>query len=345
MAERVLAAGGRPTPVIDRFYFKSIYFREPSGVLFEIATIGPGFTTDEPLRAPRRAALAAARVRAPPRAGRAAAHPAAESPRNRVALSRVVTPRTQSSREASGQAERPGVKREDDGSAGDPAALICGQTVPQSSHLWCQAPVVDSVREVPHLLAFLGVSLVVIVTPGQDTALTIRNTLLGGRAPVSAPPPGSRVGQAVWALAAARGADGAAARLGAGVPCAADRRRGLPRLARRACAAVGAARGPRATFLPGAARRSARGCSRTSATRRWRSSSRASCRSSAHSFPALLGLGLVFCAMTLAWLSAYAAAVARAGDLLRRSRVRRALDAVTGTVLVALGVRLLSSPE
>jgi glyoxalase family protein len=47
--ERVTAAGGRPTPVIDRFYFKSIYFREPSGVLFEIATIGPGFTSDEPL--------------------------------------------------------------------------------------------------------------------------------------------------------------------------------------------------------------------------------------------------------------------------------------------------------
>ena len=38
-----------PTPVIDRFYFKSIYFREPSGVLFEIATLGPGFTIDEPL--------------------------------------------------------------------------------------------------------------------------------------------------------------------------------------------------------------------------------------------------------------------------------------------------------
>ena len=35
--------------VIDRFYFKSIYFREPSGVLFEIATIGPGFTADEPV--------------------------------------------------------------------------------------------------------------------------------------------------------------------------------------------------------------------------------------------------------------------------------------------------------
>ncbi len=47
--EKALAAGARPTPEIDRFYFKSIYFREPSGVLFEIATLGPGFTVDEPL--------------------------------------------------------------------------------------------------------------------------------------------------------------------------------------------------------------------------------------------------------------------------------------------------------
>jgi glyoxalase family protein len=46
---RVAEAGAQPTPVIDRYYFRSIYFREPSGVLFEIATIGPGFTADEPL--------------------------------------------------------------------------------------------------------------------------------------------------------------------------------------------------------------------------------------------------------------------------------------------------------
>jgi glyoxalase family protein len=46
---RAVSAGAQPTPEIDRFYFKSIYFREPSGVLFEIATIGPGFTVDEPL--------------------------------------------------------------------------------------------------------------------------------------------------------------------------------------------------------------------------------------------------------------------------------------------------------
>jgi glyoxalase family protein len=46
---RVAESGASPTPVIDRYYFKSIYFREPSGVLFEIATVGPGFTADEPL--------------------------------------------------------------------------------------------------------------------------------------------------------------------------------------------------------------------------------------------------------------------------------------------------------
>jgi glyoxalase family protein len=47
--KRVAESGAHPTPIIDRFYFKSIYFREPSGVLFEIATVGPGFTVDEPL--------------------------------------------------------------------------------------------------------------------------------------------------------------------------------------------------------------------------------------------------------------------------------------------------------
>ena len=45
--QRVAQAGLRPTPIIDRFWFRSIYFREPSGVLFEIATLGPGFGVDE----------------------------------------------------------------------------------------------------------------------------------------------------------------------------------------------------------------------------------------------------------------------------------------------------------
>ena len=44
---RVTEAGMRATPVIDRFWFRSVYFREPSGVLFELATLGPGFAVDE----------------------------------------------------------------------------------------------------------------------------------------------------------------------------------------------------------------------------------------------------------------------------------------------------------
>ena len=66
-------AGGRPTPVIDRFYFKSIYFREPSGVLFEIATHRPRLHDRRAARDPRRAPLAPAGLRAPARAGRARA--------------------------------------------------------------------------------------------------------------------------------------------------------------------------------------------------------------------------------------------------------------------------------
>jgi glyoxalase family protein len=51
--DRIAESGYRVTPMIDRFWFKSIYFREPSGVLFEIATQGPGFDVDEPIGTPR----------------------------------------------------------------------------------------------------------------------------------------------------------------------------------------------------------------------------------------------------------------------------------------------------
>ena len=65
-------------------------------------------------------------------------------------------------------------------------------------------------------------------------------------------------------------------------------------------------------------------------------------RARAASSPAaiLALLGLVFAAMTFAWLASYAVAVARMGGLLQRPRVRRALDAVTGAALIAFGLRL-----
>ena len=45
--DEIERAGRRPTPVIDRFWFQSVYFLEPGGVLFELATDGPGFAVDE----------------------------------------------------------------------------------------------------------------------------------------------------------------------------------------------------------------------------------------------------------------------------------------------------------
>jgi threonine/homoserine/homoserine lactone efflux protein len=61
------------------------------------------------------------------------------------------------------------------------------------------------------------------------------------------------------------------------------------------------------------------------------------------SFWALLLLGLLFCTLTLVWLTGYAFAVAKAGDFLRRPKIRRAIEGVTGAVLVALGVRLATT--
>ena len=62
----------------------------------------------------------------------------------------------------------------------------------------------------------------------------------------------------------------------------------------------------------------------------------------ASSFGGMLSLGLIFAAITLAWLTLYAFAVARARAVLLRSRVRRALDALGGLVLVVFGLRIAS---
>ena len=57
-------------------------------------------------------------------------------------------------------------------------------------------------------------------------------------------------------------------------------------------------------------------------------------------FTALMSLGLVFSLLTFLWLAAYTFVIAKAGDLLRRPVVRRWIEGVTGTLLVALGVRI-----
>ncbi len=189
-----------------------------------------------------------------------------------------------------------------------------------------------------HALAFLAVSALVIVTPGQDTALTIRNTLLGGRGSGAATAWGVAVGQAFWTLAASLGL---AALLSASEPAFLA--------VRLAGAAYLILLGIRTFFCSRHTR--ARTPSVHGAFRQGLISNLGNPKMAVFftsllpqlggsSFATLVGLGFVFCTMTLVWLSAYAFAVTRAGDFLRRKKVRRALDALTGTVLVGLGIRI-----
>lgn len=191
-----------------------------------------------------------------------------------------------------------------------------------------------------HLVAFLGVSLLVIVTPGQDTALTIRNTLLGGRRAGVRTAAGVAAGQATWTLAASAGV---VALLRASEPAFTAVRLvgaaylvylGLQTLLRRGRVEPRAGDG-------GSSRRALRqGLLSNLGNPKMAVFFTSLLPQFGSSFAALVALGLGFCSLTFLWLSGYAWAVARAGDVLRRPRIRRALDRVTGVVLVAFGLRL-----
>ena len=195
------------------------------------------------------------------------------------------------------------------------------------------------------VLAFLAVAAVVIVTPGQDTALTIRNTLAGARRAGVATAAGVSAGQAVWTLATSVGLAavvaasepvfqaiklaGAAYLVVLGLQSLRDALRRRARVERAAATSIEAPHAFRQGLLSNLGNPKM-AVFFTSLLPQF----------GGESFAALLALGLVFCAMTFLWLSAYAAAVARAGDVLRRPAIRRALDAVVGVVLVSLGLRL-----
>jgi threonine/homoserine/homoserine lactone efflux protein len=206
---------------------------------------------------------------------------------------------------------------------------------------------------VKELLAFLGVSALVIVTPGQDTALTIRSTLLGGRRAGVLTALGASTGQAVWTLAASAGITALLLAsepaflavklagavylvfLGGQMLVRALRRSGAPAHVVRASTSLTPATAYRqgvvsnlgnpkmAVFFTSLLPQFAPG--------------------SGPRFAAFLALGLCFCAMTAAWLIAYAFAVARARDVFQRPRIRRIVDGLTGAVLMALGLRLAAA--
>jgi threonine/homoserine/homoserine lactone efflux protein len=195
---------------------------------------------------------------------------------------------------------------------------------------------VDSVVAVL-FLSFLGVSAVVIVTPGQDTALTIRNTLRGGRRDGVVTAAGVATGQVAWALATSAGL--AALLVTSETAFHALRLLGAAYLVYLGLTAL--MRAARRISTTGVEPRTRRRPFRQGLLSNLGNPKMAVFFSSllpqfAHSFAGLLVLGIVFAAMTLTWLSF----VARVGNVLRRPSVRRAVDAVVGVVLVAFGVRL-----
>ncbi|HEX2647654.1 MAG TPA: LysE family translocator [Candidatus Dormibacteraeota bacterium] len=192
-------------------------------------------------------------------------------------------------------------------------------------------------------LAFLGVSFLVICTPGQDTALTIRNTLLGGRRAGAATAVGVSAGQATWTVATSAGL---AVVLMASAP--------LFLAVRLAGAAYLVYLGLRSFF----GRRTEQVVAGPTQTPGWAFaqgylSNLGNAKMVAFfisllppfagphpSFGLLLALGFNFCLLTLAWLVAYAFAVERMRRWIRRAAVKQTLDRMLGAVLVALGVRV-----
>lgn len=197
--------------------------------------------------------------------------------------------------------------------------------------------------------AFLGVSLLIICTPGQDTALTIRNTLLGGRGAGAASAAGVASGQAIWTVATSAGL--AVVLIASGPLFLAIRLAGAAYLVYLGIRSLIKAFVNREHEAPASA--AAIGLSRRAAFWQGLLSNLSNAKMVAFFISllppfagphpkliVLLALGFNFCLLTLAWLIGYAFAVDRMSRWLRKSTIRRAIDSVLGTVLVALGVRV-----
>lgn len=201
-------------------------------------------------------------------------------------------------------------------------------------------------------LAFIGVSAIIIVTPGPDTALVIRNTLLGGRAAGAAASLGVAIGQILWALTTSFGVVGALAAFhplftvlkfaGAGY---------LVFLGAQALrAAVRSSTADDNSAPPASIRK----LTPSRSLRQGLLSNLGNPKMAIFfasllpqfvprgdaSFAALLSRGCIFALMTFTWLTGYSVLIARLGAVLRRKRIRQTLEALTGSALIALGLRV-----
>ena len=201
------------------------------------------------------------------------------------------------------------------------------------------------------LLAFLLISVAVIVTPGPDTALTVRNTLLRGRATGLGTAFGVAAGQLIWVLATSAGL--VAVLLASEPVFNALRLLGAAYLVWLGIQTLWACKRERASFLdrPEIPRQAP---SMLAGFRQGLLSDLSNPKMAAFfasvlpqfapegqgMLSSLVLLGLVFVVMTMAWLSLYAAVIASAGEAFRRSRARRVLEGLMGAALVAFGMRV-----
>ena len=208
-------------------------------------------------------------------------------------------------------------------------------------------------------LAFIGISLLVITTPGPDTAVTIRAAMAGGLRGGVFTALGISTGLTIWALAAAAGITAllvaseplffALKMIGAAY---------LIYLGAMSLWSAFRAGGWKAMVQAGASRRRVRALAAyrtglisnlsnpkiaaffTSVFPQFVPSGAGEGAFLGPTFLYIMGLGLTFAAMTLIWLVFYAWGIERIGGVLQRPKIRRTLDAVMGTILVALGLRL-----
>lgn len=203
------------------------------------------------------------------------------------------------------------------------------------------------------LWAFLGVSVLVIASPGPDTALTIRNTLLGGRVGGIATALGVATGQVIWAVMTAIGL--------VALLLASETLFQVVKLAGAAYLVVigvqsllaawrGAAAGPaagmhgrRLGLLTGFRQGIINDLGNPKMAVFFASVLPQFAPAGEGMASGLIALGLIFAALTFLWLAAYTALIARAGDLLQRPAVRRTLDGLTGATLVGLGLRVATA--
>jgi threonine/homoserine/homoserine lactone efflux protein len=205
---------------------------------------------------------------------------------------------------------------------------------------------------ISQLLAFLGLSAIVICTPGPDTALTVRNAVMGGRSGGVWTAAGVVSGQLLWTVAASLGA--------ASVLRASQPAFFALKLAGVAYLLYLGAQSLRSAWTRNATVDEVREPTRPVRGRAYRQglfNDLANPKMAAF-FVALLpqfvptgaghaaalavflGLGLLFCLLTFCWLFAYSVLIAKGRRLMRRPRVRRTLDAVAGCTLIGFGVRL-----